>query len=175
MQSELSRIVDLQTLGRSEAVFDIEASRAERAALAERFGIEAIDRLAARVSLRRIGRSEVLLDAEIRADIVQTCVHTLEPVANRIEDRIALRFGPPADSPDSPRLAVFAADDDFEPLPEGPFDIGEILAGELSLLLDPYPRGAAAADPREEAGSRPIQEQRPESPFHALAGLRRKD
>ncbi len=175
MQAEFSRIVDVDALCAADAaVFEIEASEAERVALAARFELEAIDRLAARVTLKRIGPSEVMFSADIRADVVQTCVLTLEPLAKRIEDRATLRFGA-VDASDSGGKAEFAAEDDFEPLPEGAFDIGEIVAEELFLLLDPYPRQAAAAAATADSEYILIHEEKPDTPFRALAGSRRKD
>ncbi len=175
MHAEFSRIVDPDDLSAHAAVFDIEATEAERGALAARFGLEAIERLAARVRLKRIGRSEVMFSADILADIVQICILTLEPVAGHIEDRVALRFGPAAQAMDADGTAEISVDDEFEPLPDGTFDIGEIVAGEFSLLLDPYPRqdSAAAAPENAEYGS--IREERPDTAFRALAGLWRKD
>ena len=177
MRTEFSRIVDLEGIapGTAASVFEIEATESERAALATRFGLAAIGGLAARVTLERIGPSEVMFSADIQAEVVQTCVVTLEPVANGIQERIAFRFGPSADPSGHRRMAEFAADDGFEPLPDGAFDIGEIVAEEFSLLLDPYPRRAGAAAGDEDSEYRLIHEEKPDTPFGALAGLRRKD
>ncbi len=177
VQAEFSRIVDLDGIAAhaGATVFEIEAAESERRALAVRFGLAAIETLAARVTLQRIDASEVMLSADISADVVQTCVRTLEPVANRIQERVDLAFSAAANPSGRPRTAEFAADDDLEPLPEGAFDIGEIVAEELSLLLDSYPRKAGGTAQRGEPEYAVIHEERPDTPFGALAGLRRKD
>jgi uncharacterized metal-binding protein YceD (DUF177 family) len=164
---EFSRPVDTARLKGEEAVHDIAATAAERAALARRFGLEALDRLEARVRLCRMAGGYVRLAAELSADVVQTCVATLEPVAGRVEDAFTLLYG-----------AVEAAgevvlDNDaetVEPLQGETIDIGEAVAQQLSLALDPYPRApeASAAAAGEPAAAPQ------DSPFAVLASLARK-
>ena len=180
MQPEFSRIVNLDDLSGTVAVFEIEATEAERRALAARFGLQAIDRLAAVVRLKRIGRMDigrmdVELSADIAATVVQTCVVTLEPVDGAIERRVDIRFGPADTDLAADGALVVSVEDDVEPLPEGGFDIGEIVAAELSLLLDPFPRHADADNLQEDAETASNSEEKPESPFSALAALRRKE
>ena len=180
MQPEFSRIVNLDDLSGTVAVFEIEATEAERRALAARFGLQAIDRLAAVVRLKRIGRMDigrmdVELSADIAATVVQTCVVTLEPVDGAIERRVDIRFGPADTDLAADGALVVSVEDDVEPLPEGGFDIGEIVAAELSLLLDPFPRHADADKLQEDAETASNSEEKPESPFSALAALRRKE
>ena len=92
MWTEFSRIVDLDDLTGAESVFDIVASEVERAALAERFGLQEINKLTAKVRLERSEYSDVKFSAEIAAEVVQTCVVTLEPVASGIETRIYILY-----------------------------------------------------------------------------------
>src|SRR6056297_1320009 len=64
-----------------ELVEAIAADEGERAALAERFGLRGIGRLAATVRLRRRkGGRLVLVDGTLSADVTQDCVVTLEPL-----------------------------------------------------------------------------------------------
>ena len=107
--------------------------------------------------------------------MVQTCVVTLEPVDGAIERRVDIRFGPADTDLAADGALVVSVEDDVEPLPEGGFDIGEIVAAELSLLLDPFPRHADADKLQEDAETASNSEEKPESPFSALAALRRKE
>ena len=137
---ELSRPLPLERIGPQGAEMTIEASAAERAALAERFGLIRIDDLRARVTLAWVGGNRRLrLKAEIHADVVQTCVVTLDPVENTVDETVEILFEA-TDDAETVREVVLAASDDAEPLPGDPLDVGEVVAEEFALSLDPYPR-----------------------------------
>jgi uncharacterized metal-binding protein YceD (DUF177 family) len=159
--SEFSRPIELSRLppgGRTTMA--ICASTTERAALGHRFGLLALDRLEARATLEWIAGKLVRLDAELSADVVQACVVTLEPVANRVEDHFTLLYRGVGEVSD---ILVDGEAELVEPIVAGSIDIGEAVAQQLSLALDPYPRRPAAAAPATDA-------RRPEdSPFAVLA------
>lgn len=165
---ELSRPVDISRLGSAEIVHEISATPAEREALARRFGLLGLDRLEARVRLRRTKRGTVLhLAGHLTADVTQECVVTLDPVPNHLEEDFVVVYGelPEAD------IGLDVDDESaVEPMPEGPLDIGEAVAQELSLALDPYPHAPGAAVDSPAAGE-PAKDERI-NPFSALAKLR---
>jgi uncharacterized metal-binding protein YceD (DUF177 family) len=141
--SEFSRRIDVARLGAGEAVFDLAASDGERAALARRFGLVALDRLSAHIALRRVAGGMVRMEASFSADLTQTDVVTLDPLPNHVEEAFTLLFG---DEPDD-AAALDPEAELVEPLEDGHLDIGEAVAQQLSLAIDPYPRaGAAKAD-----------------------------
>jgi uncharacterized metal-binding protein YceD (DUF177 family) len=161
---EFSRPVDIARLaGVKER--RIEASPAERAALARRFGILGIDSLGARVRLAPVARG-VRLDAEFEAEVVQECVVTLEPVRSVVVEQFSIIYGEPSTAEAQP---IGEDDDLVEPLPGNELDIGEAVAQQLSLALDPYPRLPGAEFP-EEAREAPSDDH----PFAALAKLRQR-
>ena len=139
---EFSRIAPLARLASNSAVYEIVANPAECAALARRFGLIAVERFAATVRLTG-SAAGVRLEAEIHAATVQQCGVTLEPFPSALDDRFFLlyRRAPP------PALALDPAAEDFETLVGEEIDIGEAVAQQLSLALDPFPRapGAEAA------------------------------
>ncbi|HEX4112102.1 MAG TPA: DUF177 domain-containing protein [Stellaceae bacterium] len=133
---EFSRPVEVARLGTAEARYDIAATAAERAALAKRFDLLSLDRLEARVTLRRVADDRVQLNAALSADLAQTDVVTLDPVPGHIEDDFTLLFAEEAGD-------AGALDPDaelVEPLIDGRIDIAEAVAQQLSLAIDPYPR-----------------------------------
>lgn len=174
---EFSRIVKADAVQRGEVVEAIEAVEAERAALAVRLELEAIDRLKATLRLTPArGGEMVRVVGELEADVVQTCVVTLEPVRSTVKDRFESLFAPPDLVPeydDEMEFDASMADEDIiEPMPNGRIDIGELTAQHLSLALDPYPRcpgvelpEAAVEDEEEEVVERP-------NPFAALQRLK---
>ncbi|MBI3514084.1 MAG: DUF177 domain-containing protein [Proteobacteria bacterium] len=152
---EFSRVVALERIGTGWLTQTIVASAEERAALARRFALVELGALEATVRLRRARAGRyVELDARLRAAVVQSCVVTLDPVAAALDEPFALLFGPldaPAATPGSVDLVVDL--DEPEPLEGDSLDIGELVAQQLSLALDPYPRSAAAADDVAAASS----------------------
>jgi uncharacterized metal-binding protein YceD (DUF177 family) len=153
--SEFSRPVALDRLPPGETAYEIAATPEERAALARRFALLALDRLEARVRLCALAGGLWRLSAELSADVRQECVVTLEPVAGRIEDRFSLVYGAGADEAE---VVLSGEAELVEPLPEGALDLGEVVAQQLSLALDPFPRapGAAQALPAETAKASPF-------------------
>jgi uncharacterized metal-binding protein YceD (DUF177 family) len=163
---EFSRLVSLLRVGVAEPFRQhIAANPAERAALAARFALVALDRLEADVELVREHGGTVLLRAAFEAEFAQECTVTLDPVAGSVSERFQLRYGPPDAEPDAP-----AGDDDpaFEPLFGEVIDIGEAVAQEFSLALPPFPRAADAMIESEPA------ESPPDGPFAVLARLGRR-
>ena len=138
---EFSRLVPLARVGRQPLRQEIAATEGECAALARRFDLVALDRLAATVELVRSGADTILLHAEFEADFVQTCVVTLDPVGGALKESFALRYGPPASEAGDTDPGGDAA---FEPLLGEAIDIGEAVAQEFSLALPPFPRSPEA-------------------------------
>ncbi len=146
-QPEFPRPVDISGLGAGERVVEIEADAGERTALVARFGLRALDRLSATVRLARAKGSAgaVRLHARLVADVVQSCVVTSVPVPASIEETVELLFTP-ANKSAACREVVIAAlgEDPPEPLVDNVIDVGEVVAEQLALALDPYPRAADA-------------------------------
>jgi hypothetical protein len=164
--AEFSRLVPLARLASGSCRRRIAAQPGERRALAARFGLVALDRLEADVVLRRRAGGIVLLEAALKAEFVQSCVVTLEPVPNTVAERFALRYG--RSEAAEADLIPAAEEATFEPLSGDAIDIGEAVAQELSLQLPPFPRLAGAAiDADAENGP-------PAPAFAALAKSRRR-
>ena len=158
---EFSRVVDLADLPKDGCVYDLSAGEDERAALAARFDLVSMSRLEAR--LRVVWRGNALrVDGDLRADVVQSCVVTLSPVESRLKERLELAFA-------RERPGETFGLDDAEPLTGDALDVGELVAEELSLALDPYPRLPDAERPESADAEVPR-----ESPFDVLAKLKPK-
>jgi hypothetical protein len=129
---------------------DIEASEAERRRLAELNGLPAIGRLTARFVLSRAGRGIIRVRGDVKAEVTQTCVVSLEPFDVVLEEPVDVRFAPVAvGSPGrrappiaSAEAGAFAIDDEDEPDPivDSKIDLGALAAEFMLLGLDPYPR-----------------------------------
>jgi uncharacterized metal-binding protein YceD (DUF177 family) len=164
---EFSRVASIARLT-GTARHRLAANAEERARLARRFGLVELPRFEADVELCRLAGGRIRLHAVLHADVVQSCVVTLEPVAGTVEDEFTLIFA--SDAPEAIEDVLVSGDEEVvEPLVGDAIDIGEAVAQELSLALDPFPRAADAA-PLADV---PEAEEIKESPFAALAKLRR--
>jgi Predicted metal-binding, possibly nucleic acid-binding protein len=183
---EFSRIVRADTVQRDgEVVQTIEATPAERHALAERFELEAIDRLTATIRLRAVrGGQMVRVAGELEADVVQTCVVTLEPVPAHVEESFGALFAPESMVPkdeDEIEIDPNVAEEDLpEAMINGRIDIGELTAQHLSLALDPYPHaegiefsGYSEGEDEDEEAEAATSEK--PNPFAALERLKRQN
>jgi len=179
--SEIERLVDLDRMGANGTALDIVASDGERAALAKRFGFLGLPAFSTRVTVdRRIG-GQIVVEGRLRGKIVQACVLTLDPVTQELDDAFRLVFKKDlADErdPESGEAVLSAHADSPEPLSGNLLDVGEIVAEQLSLVAEPYPRrpGAKLEDvlPRPRGGGRKSPTEPRRHPFAGLAALRDK-
>jgi uncharacterized metal-binding protein YceD (DUF177 family) len=182
-KSEFFRPVSVEGLEEEGRTFRIEAESDERKALAERFGLVSVEHLAAEGRIYpETNRDLLRLEARLIADVVQSCVVTLVPVASRIDVTFEQVYGTGVENERSgrehqSREVNLTLEDDFapEPLFGDSVDVGEVVAEHLALELNPFPRAAGAvfeglADVSEEASEAATHQ----SPFAALAALRAK-
>jgi uncharacterized metal-binding protein YceD (DUF177 family) len=121
--------------------------------------------LTARVQLTPVAGGFYRLAARIEAEVTQACIVTLEPVAQLVEDEFSLLYGA-LDAQEE--VLLDGVSETVEPLEGGVIDIGEAVAQQLSLALDPFPRAASAPADAGETQAGPGLD----SPFAALAKLR---
>jgi uncharacterized metal-binding protein YceD (DUF177 family) len=117
-----------------------EATPEQCRALAERFDLVGVARFAGHAQLERCGKDEVRLRGRLQAEVVQSCVVSLEDVRSAVDEAFECRFTRPGGEV----ADDLAWDQDVEPLEGTELDIGEIFAQQLALALDPYPRAAEA-------------------------------
>jgi len=160
--------VAVEDVAEAGAQFDLVADADARAAVARMAGLRELPRLEASFALTRHGSGGLKVIGKVSATVGQTCVVTLEPLANEIVEDVHLIFMPRASgAPGEAETGESrAADDTIEPLVGGIVDLGAIATEFLVLGLDPYPRkaGAVFQPPRQMAAD--------ESPFAALAPLK---
>jgi uncharacterized metal-binding protein YceD (DUF177 family) len=145
---EFSRTFDPRHL--LEAVQHLVASEAERAALAQRFALVAINRLEADVSLVAEG-DVVKVTGTLEADVVQPCAVTGDDLAAAIREPLAFTFVP-ATQPTVPGEEVELAAEELDQIPyEGSMiDVGEAVAESLALAIYPYAEGPGADEFRRK-------------------------
>ncbi len=144
----------------------IEANETERTALAERFGICAIEQLRAELAFEPDGAA-VLATGTLTAEVIQTCAVSEEDFPVRIDEPLALLFVPEARAVDPDEEAELPGDEPDEIEFSGDmFDVGEAVAQSLGLAIDPFAEGPGADAARREAGI--AQEGETEGPLAEL-------
>jgi hypothetical protein len=152
---------------------DIEADQPVRKAIADVAGLREILSASASLDVMPKGGGRFHVAGRVRARVGQTCVVTLDPIENDIDEPIDLIFAPPEQIPELSDLVDDAAEseeeipDPPEPIVNGIIDLGRLATDALFLAIDPYPRKPGAVfEPRVEADD-------PEDhPFAALKALK---
>ena len=170
--SELPRMVKARPLPAGVVV--IEASPEERAALATRFGLGAVDSLRAEVTLEQKPRA-IRATGRLTAQIMQPCAISGEDFPVAIDEPIDLRFVEDNQRPatEDEEIELEADDCDEIEYTGEMFDLGEAVAQTLGLAIDPYAEGPNADAARKAAGI--VQEGEQDGPLAALlAGLKKE-
>lgn len=167
-EPEFSRLVDRR--GLTDEPVRIAADEAERAALARRFGIAAIGRLEAKISLAPDGEA---IDASgtFEADLVQSCAVSGEDFPVTIREPLALRFVPEREVTEE---EIELAEEELDEIPYAgtAIDLGEAVAQSLALAIDPYATGPEADRVRKEKG---LLDEAASGPLAAALAALRKD
>lgn len=146
----------------------LQADAAVRARVARALDLAELDRLDAEI---QIAPAAIGFEAKgrIRADAVQTCGITLEPLPAAIDADFTLRFVEPADAPagePAHEIEIGLEDDDPpDVIEDGVLDLGALVVEQLSLALDPFPRKPGAVFEAPDGPAEP-------SPFAVLSKLK---
>lgn len=151
------------------------ATTAECAEIAAALELVACNRLDVNYQIRPISGARFRLVGRLVADVVQSCVVTLEPVEAHIDEPLEEEFWPPEQLPEAESgldaeqeaLAATIA----EAIENGRLEVGRVVYQRVGTALEPFPRApgaeldaAASATPRDQSAS----------PFAVLARLKKE-
>src|ERR1700722_5294460 len=105
------------------------ANEKARKLLVERLGLLDLSKLTAKLYVQPGNVGTFRVNGTMSADVTQQCVVTLEPLPGHIEQEIDALFA-----------AQEADEGEVEPIIDGMIDLGELVAQNLGMALDPYPR-----------------------------------
>jgi hypothetical protein len=152
--------------------FELVADEGVRAAVAKLAGLRALPRFEAEFDVSLRGRNGLRVEGRVSATVGQTCVVTLEPIENVIEEPIDLVFAPDVatalSADQDGESGAPSAVDAPEPLVGGGVDLGAIAVEFLLLGIDPYPRKPGAVFEATATGDASA------NPFAALAALKKE-
>lgn len=170
--NEFSRVLPATRLAQLPITVEISADRRDCAALALRFKLMDIASLTARLTIMDDAKpGQVLVKGRLEAALTQACVVTLQPLEAQLAEGFEATFAVEGEEEVSASLAFELEEEQPEPFgPEG-IDLGELVAQQLMVALDPYPRAGGAQVAAEWAA--PPQEKivKP-SPFAVLKGMK---
>jgi uncharacterized metal-binding protein YceD (DUF177 family) len=176
MSAPFSRVVALSAIPATGLYRSVAADPAELTALAKAYDIPEVRKLAADLTLSREAGGVIRVQGRVLAEIVQTCVVSLVPVEQSIDEPVDVRLieagSPRAEAAARPGPEVMIDPDEPDPpdILAGPaLDLGAIVTEHFLLAVDPYPKAPGAEMPAEAADS---GGDAGDSPFAALARLR---
>ena len=158
------RLEDIPETGRR---FELSPDAATRSALARLAGVNDAPRLHADFDVRRVGDGLRVI-GRVTGAVGQTCVVSLDPLENEVEEAIDLLFSP-AGQVSTTAVDVGEQSDASEPLVDGMVDLGAIATEFFLLGIDPYPRKPGAVFAGQHGG----ESRAATSPFAALAALKK--
>jgi uncharacterized metal-binding protein YceD (DUF177 family) len=174
MTEPLTHSYNLARLGNAGDEVRFAADATALAQIARWAGVQSVEKFEVRVELKKLAPDRFGLACHLRADVIQSCVVTLEPVAGHIEHSFSreLVFVGAQRHKQTEALAESETLDLGEE--EGPeeieslhFDLAAPVLEEFALSLDPYPRA-----PGVEFAPKSPESDRPESPFAVLKDLK---
>lgn len=145
---------------------ELEAEEGTRAELAKLAGLRTLPRLAATFDVTRRGAG-LRVTGHVSATVGQTCVVTLEPIENAVEEDVDLVFTEGHASEATVAPSAGGGEPEPETLVDGKIGLGAIAGEFLMLGIDPYPRkpGAEFAAPKADNDEA--------HPFASLAALKK--
>jgi uncharacterized metal-binding protein YceD (DUF177 family) len=168
---EFSRRLAVESLPDAGLSLKIAANASERESLAKLNDLVAIENLEADFTVKPKDGSKIGVTGTFRAQVIQTCVVSLEPFESEIEAEIEVDFA--SDEAAAQALAEDRPDHEQpeapDPIIDGMIDLGALTAEFLVLSLDPYPRRPGVRFESQDIGGKADA---PVSPFAALGKLK---
>lgn len=185
--NEWSHFVRVEELGERDVALTIAPDAAQKNDLARRLDVDAVDDLRADLRISPSKGGLIHVGGTLHATVAQTCVVTLEPMKNVIEEQIDGWFS------DQTHMVSFAKvkkdqqvrkahaevelldeSEDPELVVDGQIDLGELVTQHLSLAVNPYPHKEGVAyeftDENQKAEKGPGRR----NPFEALKDWKEK-
>ena len=170
----ISRPVEISAIGTAELVKKIEATEKEQLDISVELALLDVSALSAEVTLNRDEEGTIHVTGRVVAQIVQSCVVSLDPVAQAIDEPVVLSFIQERSRAQPSGRKVAAVD--VDPIQDDPpevlsgsiIDLGAIILEHFVLAIDPYPRAGDATAPGDFAEDVSGKE---DSPFAVLKSL----
>ena len=164
----LSHPVEVATIKPDGLVVAFDADESERAGLAKLFDIPAVVTLSASFKLLRKG-TRVKVRGHVSGIVTRLCVLSLEAFDMDFHEDVSVDFDEVVETPRDEDDDKEQVTDGPDPIIDGVIDLGVLAAEFTALSLDPYPKKPGVVFDYHEEG-----DDKPPSPFSALAGIKSK-
>lgn len=159
---EFSVNVTLDDLPKAGRHFVLDANAEERAAVAQRLGVSAIDALSGDLRVT-VGKERFTVRGTVAARLTRECVISLEEITEDIDEPFEIDFVRHAGALETAEEEISLDSPEVHSDPQ--FDIGELLVQQLSLAMDPFPKKQDASGLTTEFAT-----QKETSPFARALG-----
>lgn len=138
---EFSHPIFINDIGVKKQQIDLEATPEECEKLAKRFNLLGINRLKAKIKIKKNSKDSIVLEGMIGAEVIYQCVITLEEFCSEIRDDFKIIY----DLAKKSKASLDKEEDisfdevDYEFLDSNFIDLGEVCAEQLGLNLELYP------------------------------------
>lgn len=172
----LSRVLKVDEI-KDGASGEIDANDAEMKAIACLLDLVRLERLTFDYRFRHVGGGRLHLSGQLKAQVTQTCVVSLDPIDATIDVPVEIEFWPEAllqrseTSEDEPGNVALL--DWPEPIVGGRIDLGVVAYETLATALDPYPKREGVSFDWSQGAPKEAPEAK-SGPFAALAALKRR-
>ena len=129
---------------------ELTANTAQLIELAALAGVRDIKNAHASLDATPVAGDRVHVTGRVTAVVGQTCVVTLDPIDNVVDEAVDVTFAPPSQIPVTAKVVTKEEGEDAdipdlpEPILNGTIDLGRLAAELLVLGIDPYPRARGA-------------------------------
>ena len=152
---------------------ELMANTAQLIALAALAGVRNIKNARAVLDVTPLAGGRVHVTGRVAAIVGQTCVVTLDPIDNVVDEEVDVTFAPRSQIPVTAKVVTKEEGEDAdipdppEPIVNGTIDLGQLATEMLFLGIDPYPRAAGVVfeSPKEAVDP-------DEHPFAVLKALK---
>jgi uncharacterized metal-binding protein YceD (DUF177 family) len=160
---------------RDGASGSIEATAAERTAICALLELKDLGALTLTYRLFHTGADRLRLEGQLKAEMTQSCVVSLDPVPATIDVPVEAEFWPAAliaaEAKREEEGGVTTLADWPEPIKDGRIDLGPLIYETLATSLDPYPKRAGVSFQWSQGPEEPGPGGK-SSPFAALDRLK---
>jgi uncharacterized protein len=147
------------------------ATSGELSAIAQALEIVSCEAVMVDYAIRPLGEGRYRMSGRLSARLTQSCVVSLAPIPQTLEESFDVTFWPGASLPQvGDGEAEVLSVPEIEPIEHGAIEAGRVLFEILSAALDPYPRQAGARFAWEDPAG--IAEQSRSGPFASLKKLK---
>ena len=178
MTTEVTLMADIPALAKSGQTLHFAIKPKERKVLSVRIEVPELLKFEADFTASRQAPGIYLVKGKVQAEMVQTCVRTLEPIKTSVDKAFSITFMAERIYANYLEEVEEGEIEDIEMLTDQEVNLGEIAVQYLSLFVDRYPAAEGAPEEKDLGHKATLQSEdshiEATSPFAILKKLDKK-